>query len=79
MLIRERLSTPRGKEITREIEITGTINEHILKLDSQGWKIIEIKRLEGGCDAGIREPGDVGQDAGNNEHIRGCGRREEQV
>lgn len=79
MLIKEHLKTLSGKEIKRIKEIDGTLNEHIVGLDRQGWQIISITRLEGGDDAGTRKPRDVGQNAGNNKHIRGCGRREEQV
>lgn len=50
MLIHETLVSPRGKEVSRTKEINGTLNQHIMALDREGWKIVKIKVLEGGGD-----------------------------
>ena len=62
MLIHETLISPRGKEVSRTKEITGTLNQHILALDREGWKIVRIKVLEGGGDNrdGRQDPGGDG-------------------
>jgi len=58
MLIKEHLKTLNGKEVKRIKEIDGTLNDHIVGLDRQGWQIISIARLEAGTDAGTGKPGD---------------------
>ena len=65
MLIQETLISPRGKLVSARREITGTmdgLNEHIIALDREGWKIIKIQVLEGGGDSGTRrqDPGGDG-------------------
>ena len=62
MLIHETLISPLGKVVSRTKEITGTINQHIIDLDREGWKIVKIKKLEGGGDNrdGRQDPGGDG-------------------
>ena len=62
MLIQETLISPRGVEVSRIKEIPGTINQHILALDREGWKIVKIQVLEGGDDNrdGRQDPGGDG-------------------
>ena len=62
MLIQETLISPRGKKVSRTKEIAGTINQHIIALDREGWKIVKIKVLEGGGDNRTRrqDPGGDG-------------------
>ena len=62
MLIQETLISPRGVEVSRTKEINGTINQHIIALDREGWKIVKIKVLEGGGDNRTRrqDPGGDG-------------------
>jgi hypothetical protein len=62
MLIQETLISPRGKLVAVRREITGTLGEHIIALDREGWKIVKIQVLEGGGDSGTRrqDPGGDG-------------------
>jgi len=62
VLIQETLISPRGKKVSRTKEITGTLNQHILTLDREGWKIVKIKILGGGGDNrdGRQDPGGDG-------------------
>ena len=62
MLIHETLISPRGKVVSRTKEINGTLNQHILTLDREGWKIVKIKKLGGGGDNRTRrqDPGGDG-------------------
>ena len=62
MLIQETLISPRGKLVAVRREITGTLGEHIIALDREGWKIVRIKVLEGGGDNrnGRQDPGGDG-------------------
>ena len=62
MLIHETLISPRGVEVSRTKEIPGTINQHIIDLDREGWKIVKIQVMEGGVENrdGRQDPGGDG-------------------
>jgi hypothetical protein len=62
MLIQETLISPRGKVVSIRREITGTLDEHIIALDREGWKIVKIQKIEGGGDNRTRrqDPGGDG-------------------
>jgi hypothetical protein len=62
MLIQETLISPRGKLVSIRREITGTLCDHIIALDREGWKIVKIQVLKGGGDNrdGRQDPGGDG-------------------
>ena len=65
MKIRETLISPRGKRISRIKEIACPLHEYIAKIDTKGWRIVEIIRV-GGEEVGDKRknPGDYGAVSG---------------
>ena len=65
MTIRETLISPRGKRVSRIKKIACPLHEYITKIDTKGWRIVEITKV-GGEELGDKRenPGDYGAVSG---------------